>query len=413
MALVRFSLRVTMSSQKIETPPQQSCLLRSALLDHRQKRVGYQLSWDHPPYGDHPGDLTKLIDLLEQQPPAPSCQYFLNAGTAPLSATVGQRQAPKGAVLILRPEHLATEGAARAASLHGRGFSLAMRGADLAWVEAHTAILKNLSWLMLPPEHAEMAAIIRAGRLAQPALGVLVDECPSWDVLKACALEGRSAFFPKLSLAARAPAPAQPMHPQNLLILKLMQMVQENASVRQLEDALKRDAVLSYKLFSFLNSASFGLEVEIQSLRHAVAMMGYAPLFRWLSLLLASSQTASSSPAVQEAAIIRGRFSELLGEGLLPPSQVADLFVVGMFSLLDQTLGIPLLDILEKISLPTAMTEALTSRQGVYGPILALAEACEHAGMGSADCTDALLLTPEQVSKAHMAAIAWATSVTL
>jgi c-di-GMP-related signal transduction protein len=132
-----------------------------------------------------------------------------------------------------------------------------------------------------------------------------------------------------------------------------------------LEGVLKRDAALSYKLFRYINSPGFGIEVEIESLRHAVTMLGYTPLFRWLSVLLATTNTSGYSHALLQAAIMRGRFSELLGKDLLPRAEAEHLFFVGMFSLLDQLLGIPLQTVVNQIVLPEAVVQALLNREGV------------------------------------------------
>jgi EAL and modified HD-GYP domain-containing signal transduction protein len=198
------------------------------------------------------------------------------------------------------------------------------------------------------------------------------------------------------------------MSSQAVLILQLMQMVQENADLRQLEKLLKTDPVLSYNLFRHINSASFGIEVEIQSLRHAVAMLGYSPLFRWLSLLLAMASTVGFSPALVQAAIVRGRLMELLGQSLLSRRELDDLFVVGMFSMLGQMLGIPLAQVLDQIVLPDAIVQALLGREGKYGPFILLAEACEHEDGCAADLADALFLTAARVNNAHLSALAWA-----
>ncbi|MEO5661410.1 MAG: histidine kinase, partial [Polaromonas sp.] len=151
--------------------------------------------------------------------------------------------------------------------------------------------------------------------------------------------------------------------------------------------------------------------VEVESLRHAVTMLGYSPLYRWLSLLLTTTNTAGFSPALLQAAIVRGRFIELLGQKLLGKNEAANLFVVGLFSLLDQLLGVSPEQVLLQISLPATIAQALLSREGVYGPFLALAEACEQEHGGASDCADALFMTAAQVNQAHLSALVWAQNL--
>jgi EAL and modified HD-GYP domain-containing signal transduction protein len=110
-----------------------------------------------------------------------------------------------------------------------------------------------------------------------------------------------------------------------------MEMVRKNADVQQLELVVKRDATLAYKLLRYINSAGFGLRTEIQSLKHAVQMLGYSPLYRWLTVLLATASTSGYSPVLLETAIVRGRFAELLGQMKMPKSEAENLLLQGCF----------------------------------------------------------------------------------
>jgi EAL and modified HD-GYP domain-containing signal transduction protein len=221
------------------------------------------------------------------------------------------------------------------------------------------------------------------------------------------------AFAGTLQLSPRPSSGTRDLSPAQTMILRLMDMVKQGAGVSQLEGILKRDAALSYRLLRYINSAGFGLGCEIQSLKHAVTLMGYSPLYRWLAVLLATSSPTGYSPMLMQTAIIRGRFAELLGETFLPKTESENLFVAGMFSLLDQLLGIPMEDVLDKIQLADAVTEALLSRGGIYGPFLALAEACELHTTDVASMATSLFISANQVNDAHMSALAWAERLKL
>jgi EAL and modified HD-GYP domain-containing signal transduction protein len=196
-------------------------------------------------------------------------------------------------------------------------------------------------------------------------------------------------------------------------ILQLLQMVQENADIRQLEKVLQSDSTLSLKLLRYINSAGFGLSVDIGSLRHAVSMLGYTPLFRWLILMLARTSPDGFSPALLELSIIRGRFAELLARDFFSKSEAEHLFVVGMFSRLDHLLGMPMEKLLGEIKLPETVNQALISRTGIYGPFLALAEASEHQSGASASIAAPMCISSEQVNTAHLSALMWARQLDL
>ena len=141
-------------------------------------------------------------------------------------------------------------------------------------------------------------------------------------------------------------------------------------------------------------------------------MLGYAPLYRWLTLLLATASASGYSPVLMETAVVRGRLTELLGLNTLPKVEAENLFVAGMFSLLDRLLGLPMQEVLETIPLPPEVVRALLSREGMYGPYLALAEACELSSNLVGSLAGSLDLSPLEVNKAHLSALAWAQAVT-
>jgi c-di-GMP-related signal transduction protein len=82
-----------------------------------------------------------------------------------------------------------------------------------------------------------------------------------------------------------------------------------------------------------------------------------------------------------------------------------------MFSLLDRLLGLPMKEVLDTIQLPDEVVRALLTREGPYGPYLALAEACELNSNLVASMARALGLTPGEVNEAHLSALAWAQNV--
>jgi EAL and modified HD-GYP domain-containing signal transduction protein len=120
----------------------------------------------------------------------------------------------------------------------------------------------------------------------------------------------------------------------------------------------------------------------------------------------------STPPALMKTSITRGRLSELLGESYFEKHDRDNLFIVGVFSLLDAILKMPMEDILEKIQLPETVAEALLTRGGIYGPFLQLTEACESADSKRIlELAELLQYDANKVNECHIAALAWAESL--
>ncbi|KAF0814457.1 hypothetical protein IGB42_01358 [Andreprevotia sp. IGB-42] len=202
---------------------------------------------------------------------------------------------------------------------------------------------------------------------------------------------------------------AKVINPSYANILNLLNMLRNNAEIKDIENALKRDVALSFKLLRYINSAGFGLSCEIQSFRHAVTILGYQKLYRWLTLLLVTAGAETgAAPALLKTAVTRGRLVELLGAHFLDGQDRDNLFIVGMFSLLDVLLDMPMDRVLETLILPENVCDALQHRSGVYGPFLELAEACEDPEMSEVPrLCEQLQLTPEMLNRAHVQSLTW------
>jgi c-di-GMP phosphodiesterase len=200
-------------------------------------------------------------------------------------------------------------------------------------------------------------------------------------------------------------------------IVNLMKLAQDDAPIGRLEELLKRDAALSFKLLRYINSAGFGLSCEIQSFRHAVTVLGYRNLHKWLALLLVTAARQNSAPALVTTAVARGRLAELLGQDLFDAQDRDNLFLTGTFSLLHAILQMPLEKIADQVALPDSVTEALFNRAGPFGPLLDLiltTEALDTPGAAqrAADLAMSLGLTHEVLNRAQVEAIAWAEGLT-
>lgn len=191
-------------------------------------------------------------------------------------------------------------------------------------------------------------------------------------------------------------------------VLHLLNLVSQEADNKTIENGFKRDTTLSYKLLRYINSVGFGLSCEVQSIGHALTILGRNQLYRWLTLLMVTAGSNSSSPALMKTSITRGRLTELLGEPFFDKRDRDNLFVVGVFSLLDVMLKVPMDQVLEKLQLPEVIVDALTKREGIFGPFLKLTEACEDANNPEILQLAALLqLNPDKVNQCHMEALAW------
>lgn len=234
-----------------------------------------------------------------------------------------------------------------------------------------------------------------------------LNDVPAFEAAVARGYTGASGWF-----FLRGVTPSPELAPSHAQIVRLLNLVRNDADITEIENALKQDVSLPYKLLRYINSAGFGLMVEVQSFRHAVTILGRDKLNKWLSLLLVSASKDPAAPAVMQAAIARGRMMEILGVQFFDKAQLDNLFITGAFSLLDVLLESALDVVLDQMTLPDLIRDALLHREGAYASLLNLAIASESFLPNDLRTqSEALGLSDDQVSSAILQAVSFADAL--
>ena len=289
-----------------------------------------------------------------------------------------------------------------------RGFKLAfnqnvLRRAYVQWLPRAAYI--KLDMQAFKPEMAPaLVKFAKANSTAQ-LVAEKVETAEQFQLM----LELGVKYFQGFWFAQPSLVQTKTLRPSQAIILQLINLIRKQASPAEIEELLKKDPTLSFNLLRFINSSGFGLQSEITSFRHAVMILGLKKLFRWAALLLTTSRNSGAAPAIGTTAVVRGRLMELLAQQMLAPEDCDNAFVVGVFSLLDAMLGIPLDKAIDTVTLPQSVVDALLHNTGPFAPFLALTKACESGDEAAfAHNTELLHLSGRQVNMAHLEALAWA-----
>jgi EAL and modified HD-GYP domain-containing signal transduction protein len=180
---------------------------------------------------------------------------------------------------------------------------------------------------------------------------------------------------------ADPPTDGGELRPQQRALLNLIRLVQSDADTGDIEKEFKRDPMLAYMLLTLANSPAFMRTSPIASLSHAIQLLGYQRLVKWLVLLLViASKDGKALPAIY-GAVLRGLLLENCATAAGASHTVRDqCFVVGAFSLLDRITGRSLARLTDEVPLPDAVSAALIGAGGPYAAWLELARAVEDDG---------------------------------
>lgn len=194
---------------------------------------------------------------------------------------------------------------------------------------------------------------------------------------------------------------------------KLMNIIEEEApDLENLARTIQSDVTISLRLLTYLNSAAFGFQGKIRSIRQAIKLLGWENIRKWLRVVVLSD--LSKRTYARDLVLLssqRGKFLETIVQdhdfwGFSPDS----LFLLGIFSLLDALLEMPMEKVVDHLPLEEKLKSALLRRtDSEYSPFLKLAEYLEDADWDAADrMIQRLSMNRKKVKGAFHAAVDWA-----
>jgi c-di-GMP-related signal transduction protein len=213
-------------------------------------------------------------------------------------------------------------------------------------------------------------------------------------------------FFCKPEIVIGREVPAS-----RIRLLRLLEMVcRPEIDLRELENMLKQEASICYRLLRYLNSPIFGFALEIKSVRHAMAILGERELRRWIRLIVTVGAAEQRCSELVLMGLTRARFCELLSVRL---HSNQDLFLMGLLSVMDAILEIDMDTLVEQIPVDHAIKAALLGQTSPLRPLYQLMLAQESGEWTPVtELAIRLELSEEEVGNTWWQALTWAQEVT-
>ena len=356
---------------------------------------------------DAPLDAAQLLEVLAPVWPANGSRLVLGVTSESLLQQL-LLAAPPAHMTIEVPAFMACDEANTRAlvALHSHGNGLLLKGTPLKALSAEVRSCFSHSLLDLadgPPTHGGLPQILSGIRTREHMEGAF--ERGATAVLGWPIDDEVTRSAPTGAQAGGAPIDLQ-------AVVELIRQVDQAEPVDKIERTLKRDPSLSFKILRYINSPAFGLSVVVSSFSHAVMLLGYQRLKRWLALMLATASTQPSLRATMFASVRRGLLMEELARDSSDAEMRNELFICGVFSLLDRLFDQPLPQLLRTIPVPQGVYETLAEGRGPYVPYFNLARAIEsQSAYDIRDCADALMMDMRQVNRALLRALTTASEL--
>ncbi len=203
------------------------------------------------------------------------------------------------------------------------------------------------------------------------------------------------------------------LNSNEMMRLKLCKLIEnDSAEMDKLAETIQADVSISYRLLKFLNSPVFGFSRKITSVKHAITLLGWKQLKSWLRVIIMTDMLQQGKTReLSRTALLRGKLLETIAEAHANANDQNALFLMGLFSLLDSMLDIPMPDILAELPLAPPIMQALLGDQNKYRSWLELSFCFEDADWEKLDALmQKLALDPGLVALSYHKALKWTES---
>jgi EAL and modified HD-GYP domain-containing signal transduction protein len=258
-----------------------------------------------------------------------------------------------------------------------------------------------------------LAAAIAAARLFQASLlAVQVQNPEQMDVCRELGFNLFHGPFFKLPDTITI----RPLTSNEVTRLNLLRVIEKDeVDFDRLAETIQADAAISFRLLAYLNSAAFGLRQKIKSILQAITLLGWRKMKNWMRVVLLTDMSQSKEAAeLVMLAAQRGKFIEQIARahefwGFDPET----LHLLGLFSLLDAMLGIPMAEAVTYLPLDDKLKAALCGEpNNEYLPLLRLAQCFEEARWDDSETMIRQLnLEGDKVKAAFQTAVDWAAEM--
>jgi c-di-GMP phosphodiesterase len=403
-------------------------LCRHEIIDDKGRLCGYRYAFQGGD-PDAPPPETAFFEALGGERIPEFAARRLAVIPLTLDAIVFKRHlpliAPNTVFLIDREQARmsAQQLAGRLRALREWGCKLALRGVSMEQSELPLLEVCDIVFLHLGETSLnQFQAMTHQLTMLYPTLKLAADGVQSWDEQRMCVAWGCQYCLGSFLTTQDRSNPNGKVEPSRMASMELLNLLRGAADgeadgaadgaaeLDELTTVAKRDPAIVHHMLKLANSPADGQAAAITSLSQAIAVLGHSKLYRWLTVAMFRLGGARErDEALLEVALTRARFLELLAADALSVEQRDEMFLVGLLSLFDVLLAMPMEAALASMHLSEDVRDVLLRSTGRYGQYLMLALLIERGLSGrAAQIAEALGIAPDTLAALRTNAFHWA-----
>lgn len=257
----------------------------------------------------------------------------------------------------------------RLKELKDSGYKLAMRKLEVAKFEEYRQVLLLVDYIFLNHKKIDITKARIYFQKVYPNIQLCagnIEDMESFEQLKA---EGGYQFYEGPFFRVPINNGQNEVAPLKVNYIQLLSMVNgPDFELTEAADVIGRDTALVISLLKMVNRVT--VNSQITSIRHAAAMLGEKELRKWLTTAVAGVLYTDKPNEITRLSLLRAKFAENLAPAFSLAIQSSELFLMGLFSVLDVILEIPMEEALKKVQVSGPIKDALLERKGPFAKVL-------------------------------------------
>ena len=266
----------------------------------------------------------------------------------------------------------------RLKELKQKGYKLAIRKLPVQEFEQNKEILALMDYIILDCKRVDVTkAKIYFGHCF-PNIKICVGNIDNQEIFDSLKEDESFPLFEGKFYRLPVTKGETEIAPLKVNYMQLMNIVNnEDFELTKAADIIGRDTALVVELLKVVNRIA--INSEVTSIRHAAAILGQKELKRWINTVITKELCADRPNEIARLSMLRAKFAECLAPYYGLQMKESELFLMGLFSIIDIILNLPMEEALKKVNVSKEITDALLYHKGDLAKVYDLMLSYENA----------------------------------
>lgn len=312
---------------------------------------------------------------------SPGTDVFVPVGHIAIFSDIEAQTGSMQGRLVLLLDNAITNNEAyqnRLAQLKKEGYKLAIRKLPVSAFEQNKEILALMDYIILDCKKVDVKkAKIYFGKL-YPNIRICVGNIENQEMFDHLKNDKNFCFFEGRFYRIPITKGETEVAPLKVNYLELMNIVNDrDYELTKAADIIGRDTALVVELLKVVNRIA--INSEVTSIRHAAAILGQKELKRWINTVITKELCADRPNEIARLSLLRAKFAECLAPYFGLAMKSSELFLMGLFSVLDIILNMTMEDALKKVNVSKEISDALIHHKGEFAELYDFIVSYENA----------------------------------